>query len=65
MKVHQNDQTPLTLSFSGNAKMSKMRYEKERVGVRIKQGNFFAPQDVKNKYWYNGKEFIEDYARLL
>jgi len=23
--------------------------------------NFFAPQDVKNKYRYNGKEFIDDF----
>ena len=41
--------------------MNKIRYEKERAGVRIRQGNFFAPQDVKNKYRYNGKEFIEDF----
>ncbi len=29
--------------------------------MRIKKGNFFAPQDVKNKYRYDGKEFIEDF----
>ncbi len=30
--------------------------------MRIEKGNFFAPQDVKNKYRYNGKEFIEDFG---
>ena len=47
MKVHQNDQIPLSLSFSGNAKKSKMRYEKERDGVRINKGTFSLPKMLR------------------
>ncbi len=36
-------------------------YRKDPLNPPPTQGNFFAPQDVKNKYRYNGKEFIEDF----
>ncbi len=36
-------------------------YRKDPNNPPPTQGNFFAPQDVKNKYRYNGKEFIEDF----
>jgi len=37
-------------------------YRKDPINPPPTQGNFFAPQDVKNKYRYNGKEFIEDFG---
>ncbi len=37
-------------------------YRKDPNNPPPTQGNFFAPQDVKNKYRYNGKEFIEDFV---
>ena len=37
-------------------------YRKDPVNPPPTQGNFFAPQNVINKYRYNGKEYIEDYG---